>query len=434
MGRDDSRNPTDDVTLAPQAHLRNWLQIAAMVALAAPAPVLRTLEVVGAPHPELASGVESILFGLSILAAATLLVWATEVAEQLISATLALAVLAIIAVLPEYAVDLFFAWTAPDNPENAQFALANMTGANRLLIGFAWPVVFFLFWLRTRKRDLAVGGQNSVGVLFLGVATLYSFSIPLRQHLSLIDSAVLISLFLVYLLLSSRSPPREEELVGPARTIASLPLRPRWGVVLFLFVYAAGTVFSAAEPFAEGLVDSGEALGIEEFLLVQWVAPLASEAPEFILAALLALRGRAEGGMTLLISSKVNQWTLLVGSLPVAFSVSGTTLSPLEMDARQAEEVFLTAGQSLFAVAVLTSLSFGFWEAVLIFVLFTTQLVVPNPEVRIGFGALYIVLALAWLFGERRELPRLARTARTTVMTPSAANPGGPGSGASGET
>jgi len=408
---------------AQLAKLRLWLPIPLVAAVALPAPVIRLLEVVDAPHPQLASGAESALFGLSILAAATLLIWASEVAEQLVSATLALAVLAIIAVLPEYAVDLFFAWTAPDNPENAQFALANMTGANRLLIGFAWPVVFFLFWFRQRKRELAVGGQNAIGLIFLAVATIYSFSIPLRQHLSLIDSAVLISIFMAYLILSSRSPSREAELVGPARAIGALPLGPRWAVVIGMFAFAAGVVFAAAEPFAEGLVDSGKALGVEEFLLVQWVAPLASEAPEFLLAAMLALRGRAAAGMTLLISSKVNQWTLLVGSLPLAFSISGGSISPMEIDARQAEEVFLTAGQSLFAIAVLTSLSFSGREAALIFVLFTAQLVLPFTAVRLGFGAAYVLLALLWFLSERRLIPVLVRKARQSLEVP-ATDPG----------
>ena len=403
---------------APEAQdnrLRHWLQISAAMVLASPALVLRGLDVSGGPHPDLPSGAESAIFGLSILAAATLLIWASEVAEQLVSASLALAVLAIIAVLPEYAVDLFFAWTAPDNPENAQFALANMTGANRLLIGFAWPAVFLLFWLRERKRKLAVGNQNALGLVFLGVATIYSFSIPLRSGLSLIDSAVLISLFVVYLILSSRSPPREAELVGPSQTIGSLPLKLRWGVIIGLFAFAAATVFAAAEPFAEGLVDSGKALGVEEFLLVQWLAPLASEAPEFLLAAMLALRGRASAGMTLLISSKVNQWTLLVGSLPIAYSISGATLSPLPLEARQAQEVFLTAGQSLFAVAVLINLSLSAREAGLIFVLFATQLAVPIPEVRVGFGALYILLALIWAVSERAYVPALFGAARRSL-------------------
>ena len=409
----------------PNAYGRYWLQILIVALLAAPGPVLRTLQLTGLPHPHLEPWAESIVFGASIFAAATLLVWGSEVAERMISAALALAILAIIAVLPEYAVDIYFAWTAPDNPANAEFALANMTGANRLLIGLAWPAVFFLFYLRTRKRNLAVGRQNALGLVFLGAATIYSFSIPIRSHLSLIDSGVLISIFLVYLYLSSRSPPSEHELVGPALAIDALPGRWRWTAVIAIFAYAAGTVFAAAEPFAEGLVHSGEALGVDEFLLVQWVAPLASEAPEFILAAFLAMRGRAAAGMTLLISSKVNQWTLLVGSLPMAYSISGQTLSPLPMESRQAHEVFLTAGQSLFAVAVLTSLSFSIVEATLIFALFSMQFAIPIDAVRFAFGVVYCVLALVWFALERRDIAPLLRSARSAMSPPTGRSPPG---------
>jgi cation:H+ antiporter len=275
-----------------------------------------------------------------------------------------------------------------------------------------------MYYYRTRQRELAVGGQNAVGLVFLGIATLYSFSIPLRDHLSLVDSGFMISLFLVYLVISSRAPPHMEALVGPASTIARLPKKLKATVVIVMFAYAAGVVFSAAEPFAEGLIHTGESLGIDEFILVQWVAPLASEAPEFILAAMLALRGRAAAGMTLLISSKVNQWTLLVGSLPIAYSVSDQSLTGLPIDARQAEEIFLTAGQSLFAVAVLTSLTFSAREAFLIFVLFATQLVIPVSQVHIGFGALYILLALIWFLTERKEVAHLVRTAGHAALTP----------------
>ena len=412
-----------------RAHSREWLQIALAMAIAAPAPVLRTLTIFDLPHPEMNHQVESAIFGIAILAAATILVWASEVAEQMISATLALALLAIVAVLPEYAVDLYFAWTAPDNPENAAFALANMTGANRLLVGFAWPLIFFIFWYRERKRDLVVGEENAVGLIFLGVATIYSFTIPLRQHLSLLDSAILISMFVAYLILSSRTPPREEaELVGPAKAIDALPKRQRWAAIIGLFLFAAGVVFAAAEPFAEGLVDSGKALGIDEFILVQWVAPLASEAPEFILAALLALRGRAIAGMTVLISSKVNQWTLLVGSLPLAYAISGRSFAPLHIDSRQVEEVFLTAGQSLFAVAILMSLSLNAREAAIMFILFVGALLFPIEAVRWGFGGMYVALALRWLLVERRSAGPLFRIARQALSQAHAgANPEGRG-------
>ncbi len=416
-----------DHPVAPVDHARNWLQIAGAAAIAAPAPILRSLELTGLLEIHLDPAVESLIFGVSIMAAATLLVWASEVAEQLVSATLALAVLAIIAVLPEYAVDLYFAWQAGaelgldpsmldlTEARPAELALANMTGANRLLIGLAWPVVFFIFWLKTRKQELSVGKTNAIGLIFLGVATLYSFSIPLKESLSLIDSAVLISLFGLYLVMSSRTPPSEHQLMGPAVTIAALTPKLKWAVVIGIFVYAAGVVFAAAEPFANGLVETGESFGIDEFLLVQWVAPLASESPEFILAALLALRGRAGAAMTLLIASKVNQWTLLVGSLPIAYSISGGTLDALPVEGRQAHEVFLTAAQSLFAVAVLWNLRFSIREAFLIFVLFAIQLAIPIDEVRVGFGFLYILLAIAWTIRERKDILPFFQQARAAA-------------------
>ncbi|CAA9235123.1 MAG: hypothetical protein AVDCRST_MAG77-1225 [uncultured Chloroflexi bacterium] len=80
-------------------------------------------------------------------------------------------------------------------------------------------------------------------------------------------------------------------------------------------------IFIAAYPFDEGLVETGWAYGVDEFLLVQWLAPLASEAPEFIVALLIVWRGQAAAGMRMLVSSKVNQWTMLIATLPVVFSV-----------------------------------------------------------------------------------------------------------------
>jgi cation:H+ antiporter len=404
---------------------RQWLTIAAAVLVAAPSPILRLLETVGGPHPELSPAVEAAIFGIAILAAASLLSWAAEVAETEISQTLALAFLALIAVLPEYAVDLFFAWTAPDNPENAAFALANMTGANRLLVGFAWPLIFLIFWLKTKGRHLPVDRHNSVGIIFLGVATLYVFTIPFRAHLSLIDTLIMFTLFGGYLYLSSRTPAREvEEFVGPAAAIAELSTGRRRAVVAIAFLFAAVVIFAAAEPFAEGLVDTGRNIGFDEFIMVQLVAPLASEAPEFLLAGFLAARGRAGAGMTILIASKVNQWTLLIGSLPLAFSISGTTLSPLEFDARQQTEVFLTAGQSLFAVAIFTGLSLAWWEAGLLAVLYTSQLFFLDNSVRIGYSSFYLLLALMMFLRERPFVPDLWRAARETVVQVPVDNPG----------
>lgn len=400
--------------------MRDWLPIIAVGLIAFPAILLRLLGI------DLNTTIEVMAFGIAILAAAFLLTWGSAVAETEISQTLALAFLAIIAVLPEYAVDLYFAWTAPANPEHAHFAIANMTGANRLLVGFAWPMVFLIFWLKTRKRDLDVDPQqNGLNIIFLGVATVYSFSIPIRGHLSLVDTVVTLSIFGLYLYLSSRMPPREvEEFVGPAAAIKALPVVSRRAVVVLIFMFAAAVIFCAAEPFADGLVHTGQQLGIEEFILVQWLAPLASESPEFLLAGMLAARGRAGAGMTLLLASKVSQWTLLIGSLPAAYSVSGATMSPLDFDPRQAEEVFLTAGQSLFAVAIFVSLRMSYWEAILLAVLFSSQLFFFNTTVRIGYGSAYLALALLMFLRDRPTMPILWRAAREAVLNPQISSQG----------
>ncbi len=409
--------------------------LAFVTAAAAPAPVLRVLDETGIWQPDLPHAVEALIFGLGIFAAATLLTWASEVAETEISAGLALVVLALIAVLPEYAVDLYFAIRAPhaieclspgfptgcEDPHPSHLAIANMTGGNRLLLGLAWPVIFLIFFLKSRKRQMPIATHNSLGILFLGAATAYSFSIPLRGHLSLIDTGVMFSLFAAYLYLASRAPPEEERVfLGPAAAIASLGRTQRRLIVVGLFIYAAGVIFAAAEPFAESLVDTGKSAGIDEFILVQWVAPLASESPEFILAGMIAARGRFDAGMTILISSKVNQWTLLIGSLPLAYSISGSTFDPLDFDARQQEEVFLTAAQSLFAVAILVSLSMDRWEALALAALFMTQFFFTDQTVRIGYAAAYVALAGVIFIRDIPGIPTFVRAARQTAFNPQA--------------
>src|SRR5262249_37078254 len=129
-----------------------WAIITLMVVLALPGIALRVSG--WAPSPIF----DAVVFGVAILAAAFLLSWGAETAELDISQGMALAIIAFIAVLPEYAVDFVLAWRAGADPAEAQrgLAVANMTGGNRLLIGIGWPLVFGLFFYRTRLRELVV--------------------------------------------------------------------------------------------------------------------------------------------------------------------------------------------------------------------------------------------------------------------------------------
>ncbi|MBI2862885.1 MAG: sodium:calcium antiporter, partial [Chloroflexi bacterium] len=108
-----------------------WAWVVAATLSTAPGLAL-ALGAIQAPDP-----VRALVFGVAIVGAAFLLSWAAEVAQLDFSQGLALALLALIAVLPEYMVDATFAWLAAEDPAYASYAIANMTGANRLLIGIA---------------------------------------------------------------------------------------------------------------------------------------------------------------------------------------------------------------------------------------------------------------------------------------------------------
>lgn len=352
-------------------------------------------------------GTEAFLFGLGMLGAALMLSWAAEVSQMDISQGFALAILAFIAVLPEYAVDMVFAWKAADDPQMAQFALANMTGANRLLIGLGWPMVLIIFFIKTKKKSLVLSKEHSTEVFYLICATVYAFSIPFKSCLNLFDAAILVTIFVTYIIRTARAEVEEPELVGPAAMIGSYPTSVRRTWVALLFLYSGFIIFISAEPFAHSLVEFGRVAGIDQFLLVQWVAPLASEAPEFIIAAIWASRLQAQAAMGALLSSKVNQWTLLVGTLPVVYSIASGKISALPLDMKQDHEIWLTAGQSIFAVAILCNLKMSWYGAIMLVVLFLAQLIFS--EIRMEVMWIYLLFAAVILFRERRHLPGLAK-------------------------
>jgi cation:H+ antiporter len=413
-----------DATRPATEHRRRQL-IPIVVAAAGTIPAI-SARLMGADLPE---WLAAIVFGLAIVCGAFLVAWAAEALQLDISQSLALMLVALIAVMPEYAVDFTFAVKAGQDPDKyAPLALANMTGGNRLLIGVGWSLVVLLAaWRITRiartrgyegEIDTAVtlDRPHAIEITFLAIATLYSLTLPLKRTLSLFDAVVLVSLFVVYTLRISRAPAGEPDLVGPAQFIGALPNARRRLVVIVMLCLAAGVILISAEPFADALVSTGERFGISTFLLVQWLAPLASEAPELIVAGLFAWRLNTNAGLGTLVSAKVNQWTLLVGTLPVVFAISAGAFHGLPIDALQREELFLTAAQSVFAVAVLTNRSITVREAFALLGLFLLQFVLGGvlPDglravERVGVGVMYLVLSVVILVQQRRYVGPLVR-------------------------
>jgi len=403
---------------------KRWWKIVLAVVLALPAVVLRLC---GVSAPPLAS---VLIYGGAVVASAFLMCWAAEAVQQDISASLATAILALIAILPEYAIDLYFAFSSGHNPALARFAAANMTGSNRLLLGLGWPLVLFLLiiWGRLSGRPvtaLAILPSRRVELAFLGLASLYALGFPLRRGIHWVDGLVLIGLYLLYVLRLAKEERSEPALVGVAARLGALSWSRRRLALTMMFIWSACIVLLAAKPFANALVDGGRALGLDEFLLVQWVAPLATEAPEFLVAGLLALRGEADTALGTLLSSKVNQWTLLVGGLPLAHWLGGGHGS-LPFDPRQVEEFWLTSAQTLMGFAMLSKLSLKRWEGAALLLLFAAQFLFTAPGARMVLACLYFALAAVLLAVHRRDLPAMARALwRSGPMAlPSAFGPG----------
>jgi len=299
-----------------------------------------------------------------------------------------------------------------------------MTGSNRLLLGLGWSsVVLISLYVASRRSGRSVkelvlesGYRRELG--FLAIASVVAFVIPVTGQIHLLLGIALLAFFGYYLWRAAASDhDKEPDLVGPAARIGALPTAQRRFAVIGMFTMSAAVIVASAEPFADSLVEGGHALGIDQFLLVQWLAPLASEAPEFIVALLFAWRGKGAAALGLLISAKVNQWTLLIGSLPIAYGIGGGSAA-LHLDGRQVEEFMLTATQTLLGIAVLLSLRFPRWAAWTLLGLFAAQFAVPGQTGRYILCGIYAVLAVVAFVHHRREiLPTLAEPFRRTKQT-----------------
>ena len=373
---------------------RHWATIAFLILLGVPGALIRF------SGTHLDPQVEALIFGIGIIAGAFLLSWAAEVAQLDVSASLAIAVLALIAVMPEYTVEAVLAWDAGESyrqlattegvpvTKEMSLAAANVTGANRLLIGIGWSAVIIIFWLR-RRRGFDMRGLLTLELPMLVVATLLTLTVAFFKMIPIWLAAVFIGAYIFYLWRSSTQESEEPDLLGAAAMIGSFKPLYRRAWVIGLFIYSAAVILIAAEPFVHGLRATGEALGISEFLLIQWLAPLASESPEIIVAVLFALRANPNDGLTTLISSQVNQLTLLVGSIVVVFSISaGQALNfpldhfePTNFFSRitsefglQSSEFLLTAVVAAFGLLLISTRVIKLWHGLALLGIFVVYM------------------------------------------------------------
>ena len=113
-----------------------------------------------------------------------------------------------------------------------------------------------------------------------------------------------------------------------------------------------------------------------------------------------------------LVSSNINQWTLLVAMLPVVLSLSLKHVASVPFDHQQTLEVLMTIGQQLVGMLFLVNMELAWWEAAVLFVLWFMQFFFSatklDAPVHLWVTVSYFVWAgweiLRLLLGQRKAL------------------------------
>ena len=337
-----------------------------------------------------------------VIFSAFLLAWGAEAAQYYISQGLALAVLAWLQTLPEFAVEAVIAWQ-----QDVHLMTANFTGSLRLFVGFGFPLIYFTHWAFNRPRRgegfapiIELGRNDAVSLLFLLPPLPYFLWVWYKQSLTLLDTGVLFLMYAAYLWTVNRLPPEshEEELADlpvVSRAVVRLPRGPRIAAIVGLFLAGGAGIYFCAHPFLDSLKAIAVSAGISTFVFVQWVAPFVSEFPEKVSAFAWARRvNKAPMALMNMVSSNINQWTVLAAMIPLIYGWSHQkafgTWATFTFDGEQETEIALTIAQSLLAAFLLMELRFGWKDAAALFVLWLVQFVVPGLREEIT------IVYLAW--------------------------------------
>jgi cation:H+ antiporter len=357
----------------------------------------------------------------SILLSAFLVAWGAEAAQFLMSQGLALAILAWLQTLPEFAVEAVIAWEAGKDPERAHLAIANLTGAIRLLLGLGWPMIYFVFAFfgrhkgRGRLPAIRLDNEHAVEVVGLVPPLLYFIVILLKKSFGWIDAVVLLALYVAYLLVLLRNPPHEVEQLSQAPRVSQWAYRQKgWrqkAAIGGLFALGGYLLYVTAHPFLESMLAVAAIFGVSQFVLVQWVAPFLSEFPEKVSAFAWARRvTHAPMALMNMVSSNINQWTVLAAMIPLVYGYSHLrhhgVWADFHFDGPQQLEILLTLLQTALAMLLLANMAFEWFDASLIFILWLAQFLVPHwrEEVAVAYVIWMVILVGQYAFGSKKLL------------------------------
>ena len=348
----------------------------------------------------------------AVILAALIVAWGAESAQFYVSRGVAFAALAWLQTLPEFVIEGTIAWR-----QDVHLMTANFTGAIRLLVGLGWPLIFAVaatsHFFRTRGhilRQIELEGEQSVEVMAFFPPLAYFGLIWFKGSLTVLDALILIGLYGTYIYILGKIPPRaQEEEAGdlPAipRRVIALSRRKRIAAIVGLFLLGGVGLILVAEPFVESMLTLAFAIGVSEFVFIQWVAPFLSEFPEKVSAFYWAKSPKkAPLGLLNMMSSNINEWTMLAAVIPIVFSVSRGAIEGVPFDSFQRFEVLLTMAQSFLGFLFLLDLRLRLHEAAGLFGLWFIQFVWASTreEVMVLYAIWIGIELIRLVTGNRR--------------------------------
>jgi len=357
--------------------------------------------------PYLPAQFDAIGLGIGVVGAAFLLAWAADAGEAVYSGGLVLAVIALVAVLPEFVIEARFAFT-----QQTELVTANLTGATRLLLTAATALPLVVAFIARRRGRAAAAFQlattRRLELGMLSIASIFAIQVVAFSALTLVDGVILIALYVLYARRIRGTPEEKPAILGVPAGLVSLPRRYRRLSIAALIVVAAAVVVTIANPFADALLASGTSLGIDPYFLIQSVVPAASEAPEFVIVAVLVANRRPAQGLALFLASAVSQWTLALGALPLAYLAGGGGTS-MPLTSHEQLQLGFTIALTLFSVAALFTLRPERADAALVAGLLSIQFIYPTGFVQVAATFVLVVFAIDLLFARRYAVRPLFR-------------------------
>jgi cation:H+ antiporter len=352
-------------------------------------------------------GLATIGLGIGLVGASFMLAWAADAGEAVFSGGLVLAAIALVALLPEFIIEVRFAFL-----QEVELVTANLTGATRLLLTGALALPLMVASMAARRGEpapvfrLDVSRRLELGLLL--TTSLFAIQIIAIGQLSVVDGVVLLGLYALYARRVQGGPREEHEVFGVPAGLLSLPSRYRRLAIAALGAVAAAVVVMVAHPFVDALLATGTSLGFDPYFLIQSVVPLATEAPEFVIVAILVAHHRPALGLAVFLAAALSQWTLGMGVLPLAYFAGGGGASMPVGGAGQVE-LALTVALTLFAVAALSYPEPKIFDAVLCTTILVAHFIYPTNIVRVVATFVLVVFAVDLFIDNRRAVPSLFR-------------------------